>query len=126
MQLARRRQLLCADEGPAHAHPPCSPPQAAATCEPPNSRLYHFTGNLELPSPLSDERMLLPVPPASVLLRGCSLRNTRKVHGLVLYAGAGGGGARRLQARVRGQPLPCVLLPQSPPSRPQATTPRSS
>lgn len=57
-------------------------------CEPPNSRLYHFTGNLEVESPLSEEgRLLVPVPPAAVLLRGCSLRNTHKVHGLVLYAG---------------------------------------
>lgn len=57
-------------------------------CEPPNSRLYHFTGNLEMPSPLSVEPMVVPAPPAAVLLRGCSLRNTSRIYGLVIYAGA--------------------------------------
>jgi hypothetical protein len=56
-------------------------------CEPPNSRLYHFTGNLELPQPGSAAPTVVPVPPAAVLLRGCSLRNTHKIFGLVLYAG---------------------------------------
>lgn len=61
--------------------------QATVRCEPPNSRLYHFTGNLEMPSPLSSEQLVVPVPPAAVLLRGCSLRNTHRMYGLVLYAG---------------------------------------
>jgi len=50
-------------------------------CEPPNSRLYQFTGNL---SGLGGK---LPVNPASVLLRGCSLRNIDRVFGAVIYAG---------------------------------------
>ena len=95
----------------ARRRPPATPPpQVTVHCEPPNSRLYHFTGNLELPLAARDERALLPVAPASVLLRGCSLRNTHRVYGLVLYAGErdgrGGGGARRTAlcgpARVRG------------------------
>ncbi len=57
-------------------------------CEPPNSRLYHFTGNLEMPGAVGGEKLVVPVPPAAILLRGCSLRNTHKVYGLVLYAGA--------------------------------------
>ena len=62
-------------------------PQATVRCEPPNSRLYHFTGNLELPSLLSPEPLVVSAPPASVLLRGCSLRNTHRVIGMVIYAG---------------------------------------
>ncbi|GBF89503.1 phospholipid-transporting ATPase [Raphidocelis subcapitata] len=61
--------------------------KATVRCEPPNSRLYHFTGNLELPQPGSSAPLVVPVPPAAVLLRGCSLRNTHKIFGLVLYAG---------------------------------------
>lgn len=73
---------------------PLLPAQATVQCEPPNSRLYHFTGNLEMPSPLNAEPTVVPVPPAAVLLRGCSLRNTHRVYGMVLYAGdrAGEGG----------------------------------
>lgn len=56
-------------------------------CEPPNSRLYHFTGNLELPDGATGSPLVVPVPPAAVLLRGCSLRNTQRVYGMVLYAG---------------------------------------
>lgn len=60
-------------------------------CEGPNSRLYTFVGNLELqqgpgqggghgvkPQALS---------PSSVLLRGCRLKNTGCIYGLVIYAG---------------------------------------
>eukprot|EP00955_Chlamydomonas_euryale_P004465 47747-Chlamydomonas_euryale.AAC.3 len=51
-------------------------------CEPPNSRLYQFTGNLVM----GDHT--LPLNPSCVLLRGCSLRNTTCVYGAVIYAGA--------------------------------------
>ncbi len=65
---------------------------ATVRCEPPNSRLYHFTGNLEIPGALlGSEAAVVPVPPASVLLRGCSLRNTSRIYGMILYAG----GSRR-------------------------------
>ncbi|KIY91367.1 phospholipid-translocating ATPase [Monoraphidium neglectum] len=52
--------------------------EATVRCEPPNSRLYHFTGNLEMASAAAGEAAVVPVPPAGVLLRGCSLRNTAK------------------------------------------------
>jgi hypothetical protein len=57
-------------------------------CEPPNSRLYQFTGNLELQPPLVATTGTLSLSPASMLLRGCSLRNTHRIYGLVIYAGA--------------------------------------
>ncbi len=58
---------------------------ASIQCEPPNSRLYQFTGNLLL----GDKKLSLS--PASILLRGCSLRNTEHVLGAVIYAGVGMG-----------------------------------
>ena len=56
---------------------------AVVKCEPPNKRLYQFTGNLYLkgnPEPVS-------ISPASILLRGCILRNTNRALGVVIYAG---------------------------------------
>ena len=56
---------------------------AEIKCEPPNKRLYQFTGNLMLPGhsePVS-------ISPASILLRGCILRNTNRILGVVVYAG---------------------------------------
>ncbi|GFH12108.1 phospholipid-transporting ATPase [Haematococcus lacustris] len=53
-------------------------------CEPPNSRLYQFTGNLLLPAPVARK---VPISPAAIILRGCSLRNTERIFGAVIYAG---------------------------------------
>mmetsp|Transcript_27778 Transcript_27778/g.60863 ORF Transcript_27778/g.60863 Transcript_27778/m.60863 type:complete len:1303 (+) Transcript_27778:244-4152(+) len=50
-------------------------------CEPPNSKLYQFTGNL-----LLGERKL-PIGPSAILLRGCMLSTTKRVFGAVIYAG---------------------------------------
>ncbi len=60
---------------------------ASVHCEPPNSRLYQFTGNLEIGPPFVQEVQTLPIGPACILLRGCSLRNTPRIFGLVIYAG---------------------------------------
>lgn len=62
--------------------------QGTVHCELPNSRLYQFTGNLDLDPPLVYTTTKLPLSPAAILLRGCSLRNTNRVFGLVIYAGA--------------------------------------
>lgn len=92
-----------------------------ATCEPPNSRLYQFTGKVEVnvcgdssdvPNVSSSnnaagnhsisiageeskfgssgEATVLPLSPAAVLLRGCSLCNTGRVYGMIMYAGVHG------------------------------------
>lgn len=58
-------------------------------CEPPNSNLYKFTGNLELRPPLADTPTVLPLSPACMLMRGCSLRNTPRIFGLVVFTGTG-------------------------------------
>lgn len=50
-------------------------------CELPNSSLYTFTGNLLL------NGKTIPLSPNQVLLRGCMLRNTDSVLGLVIFTG---------------------------------------
>lgn len=63
--------------------------KARVECEPPNSRLYQFTGNMLLEPPLAPEGTTLSLGPAAILLRGCSLRNIDRVFGAVIYAGTG-------------------------------------
>lgn len=60
---------------------------ATVVCEPPNSRLYQFTGKVEMRPPLVQVPRVLPLSPAAILLRGCSLCNTHRIFGLVIYAG---------------------------------------
>ena len=50
-------------------------------CEAPNSSLYTFYGNISI----NDET--IPLSIAQILLRGCSLRNTDWVIGIVIYCG---------------------------------------
>ncbi|CAJ2651274.1 unnamed protein product [Trifolium pratense] len=50
-------------------------------CEQPNNSLYTFTGNLLI------QKQTLPLSPNQILLRGCSLRNTEYIVGVVLFTG---------------------------------------
>ncbi|XP_004489949.1 phospholipid-transporting ATPase 3-like [Cicer arietinum] len=50
-------------------------------CEQPNNSLYTFTGNLIF------QDQTLPVSPNQLLLRGCSLRNTEHIVGVVIFTG---------------------------------------
>ncbi|KAJ0037280.1 hypothetical protein Pint_23115 [Pistacia integerrima] len=50
-------------------------------CEHPNNSLYTFTGNLIM------QKQTLPLNPNQILLRGCSLRNTEYITGVVIFAG---------------------------------------
>ncbi|KAK3240825.1 hypothetical protein CYMTET_49367 [Cymbomonas tetramitiformis] len=59
--------------------------QGELQCDPPNNALYSFTGKFKLTSPATDK--LQPLDANNVLLRGCSLRNTAEVIGVVVYAG---------------------------------------
>ena len=61
--------------------------QAELQCEQPNASLYTFTGNLLLAPPLMEAAQTVPLSPASILLRGSSLRNTKRVLGVVVFAG---------------------------------------
>ncbi|CAL5196967.1 unnamed protein product [Lathyrus oleraceus] len=50
-------------------------------CEQPNNSLYTFTGNLLI------QKQTLPLSPNQILLRGCSLRNTEYIVGVVIFTG---------------------------------------
>lgn len=50
-------------------------------CEQPNNSLYTFIGNLVI------GKQTLPVTPNQLLLRGCSLRNTEYIVGVVVFTG---------------------------------------
>jgi len=64
------------------------------TCEPPNEHLYKFEGRMELiemGSPRNGYQgrapETIPLTPDNVVLRGCKLRNTEVIYGLVIYTG---------------------------------------
>lgn len=61
--------------------------QARVECEHPNPFLYTFTGNLLLAPPVSPAEVTCPVGQASMLLRGCTLRNTTSILGAVVFTG---------------------------------------
>ncbi|KAK9787844.1 hypothetical protein WJX73_000953 [Symbiochloris irregularis] len=61
--------------------------QAWVECEHPNASLYTFTGNLLVGPPSFPVETTCPVGQASVLLRGCTLRNTASILGVVVFAG---------------------------------------
>ncbi|KAG6549287.1 hypothetical protein Mapa_009273 [Marchantia paleacea] len=50
-------------------------------CEQPNNSLYTFTGNLVI------GKQTIPITPNQILLRGCSLRNTDAIVGVVVFTG---------------------------------------
>lgn len=56
--------------------------------EPPHQNLYLYHGVLRYKDPSTDERRQEPVSINELLLRGCSLRNTSWVIGLVVFTGA--------------------------------------
>lgn len=59
---------------------------ATIECDPPNNSLYTFTGNLTLCNS-GGTGDTVPLGPGNVLLRGCALRNTPYIHGVVIYTG---------------------------------------
>ncbi|KAK9836118.1 hypothetical protein WJX81_002623 [Elliptochloris bilobata] len=56
-------------------------------CEPPNARLHTFEGRLSFHS-LDGSLTAVPVTIDEVLLRGCTLKNSGRIAGLVVYTGA--------------------------------------
>ncbi|KAK9828339.1 hypothetical protein WJX74_009865 [Apatococcus lobatus] len=59
-------------------------------CEPPNANLHIFVGRLEVVSSMPDtdgKATVIPVSLNEMLLRGCTLKNSGRVLGLVVYTG---------------------------------------
>eukprot|EP00798_Chlamydomonas_sp_ICE-L_P016456 gene16456-22676_t len=61
--------------------------QGSIECEAPNTKLYQFAGNLLVGPPEQTNRPKVAVQPSAVILRGCSLRNTAHIYGVIIYAG---------------------------------------
>ncbi|KAK4261232.1 hypothetical protein QN277_004260 [Acacia crassicarpa] len=55
--------------------------QGEIECEQPNNSLYTFTGNLIF------QAQTLPLSPNQILLRGCSVKNTGYIVGVVIFTG---------------------------------------
>ncbi len=64
----------------------CARIQGEIHCEQPNASLYTFTGNIILRRAHARSGTIA-ISPASILLRGSSLRNTRSIIGAVIFAG---------------------------------------
>jgi phospholipid-translocating ATPase len=55
--------------------------------EAPNPNLYTFNGAMTLIDPQSEKKTIIPIGPNGILLRGCMLRNTTWLIGIVVYTG---------------------------------------
>ncbi|CAK9258113.1 unnamed protein product [Sphagnum jensenii] len=65
----------------ADKHPESGPISGSLTCELPNRNIYEFTAYMEL----NGEQF--PLGPNNIILRGCEVKNTSWVVGVVVYAG---------------------------------------
>lgn len=79
--------------------------------EPPNDRIHNFTGRLQLGT-----QNYVPVGARNMVLRGCSLRNTHWMLGLVVYTGFDtkvmkkSGGARSKMSQVEKTMNMCIKV----------------
>jgi hypothetical protein len=53
----------------------------AVTIEPPNNKIYEFSGHITVDE--NGARHTFPLDSSNILLRGCVLRNTERVVGVV-------------------------------------------
>ncbi|XP_041929977.1 phospholipid-transporting ATPase VB isoform X1 [Alosa sapidissima] len=89
--------------------------KSTVVCEKPNNDLNHFSGYIEKP-----DKRKLGFGIDSLLLRGCTIRNTDEATGIVVYAGhetksmLNNSGARnkrsKLERKLNSDVLYCVLL----------------
>ncbi|KAG5263969.1 hypothetical protein AALO_G00270670 [Alosa alosa] len=89
--------------------------KSTVVCEKPNNDLNHFSGYIEKP-----DKKKLGFGIDSLLLRGCTIRNTDEATGIVVYAGhetksmLNNSGARnkrsKLERKLNSDVLYCVLL----------------
>lgn len=89
--------------------------------EPPSTRLYTFSGKLVLPveysaSTVNVEAEAVPLTADNLLLRGCQIRNTEYVIGLVAYTGEhtkiimNSGNTPSKRSRIERQMNPQIIL----------------
>ncbi|XP_024543304.1 phospholipid-transporting ATPase 1 isoform X2 [Selaginella moellendorffii] len=65
----------------ASKHPGLAPITGKVVCEPPNRNIYDFVAYLEI------DDTQAPLGPNNIILRGCVLKNTAWIVGVVVYAG---------------------------------------
>ncbi len=53
------------------------------TIEPPNNKIYEFSGHITVDE--AGQRRAYPLDSSNILLRGCVLRNTERVAGMVCW-----------------------------------------
>jgi phospholipid-translocating ATPase len=61
--------------------------QLQVECELPNSNLHNFRGRVGLKHVEDVKEKLVPIQMSQMLLRGCMLKNSHFVYGLVVYTG---------------------------------------
>lgn len=97
---------------------------AVLQVEPPSTKLYTFNGKMILPTetaaPASESQMLdaeaFPITPDNLLLRGCQIRNTEFVTGVVAYTGPhskiimNSGRTPSKRSRIEKQMNPQIIL----------------
>ena len=98
----------------------CQAIMAHIDSEPANNSLYTFNGSMSLLPPglpdMKENRKIIPIGPTGILLRGCVLKNTKWVIGIVAFTGAdtklmlNSGDTPSKRSRVDKQINPHVLL----------------
>ena len=82
----------------------------------PNDRIHNFTGKMRLTGASGADSGDVPVGARNVVLRGCTLRNTRWMLGLVVYTGRDtkvmkkAGGVRSKISQVEQTMNTCILI----------------
>ena len=77
--------------------------QLQVECEFPNSNLHNFRGRVGVmqPDQKGAKEKLVPISMSQMLLRGCMLKNSHFIYGLVVYTGA----ETRIQMNSAAAPL---------------------
>jgi phospholipid-transporting ATPase len=70
-------------------------------CEKPNSNLHNFRGRISFKANDQDTPRMVPISMSQMLLRGCMLKNSQYILGLVVYTGA----ETRIQMNSAAAPL---------------------
>lgn len=85
--------LCCRQVLDAEDYPDSPDPEALldlmleVECEMPNSNLHNFRGRASIKQAPGDPGKILPITMNQMLLRGCMLKNSHSVLGLVVYTG---------------------------------------